>query len=52
MVRVVLNTLIFRIFSLLSSEVVFLIVLKKNMTDPLGVNNDKMLVSENYSHLC
>ena len=33
-----LNTLVFRIFSLLSREVVFLIVFMKNMADPLGVN--------------
>ena len=33
-----LKTFVFRIFNLLSREVVFLAVFMKNMVDPLGIN--------------
>ena len=36
-VRVVLNTLIFRIFSFLSREAIFLAIFMKSIIDPLGV---------------
>ena len=38
MIRIVPNTLLFLIFSLLSREAVFLAVFMKSGTDPLGAN--------------
>ena len=37
MIRVVLNTLAFRIFNLLSREAIFLAVFMINMAGPLGI---------------
>ena len=44
-----MNTIDFKIFSLLSKEAIFLAVFMKNMADPLGVNVRTLNVHSNIT---
>ena len=43
MVRVVINTFVFRIFNLISRKAIFLAIFMKNMADPSGLNHAKII---------